>query len=114
MSKDSAAGNKESGGSKVNSPSHQQSVLLKNRAGIVVARGDLVEGRRLHGESIQEECVKIKITDITNSGAKAWFPDTFGEDELEIGMFVQWPTASITYHDAISPLATRSKRCVKV
>ena len=55
----------------------------------------------MHGESIQKECVKIKITGIINSGAKAWFSDTFGEDELEIGMFVQWPTASITYHEAM-------------
>ena len=73
-----------------------------------------MEGRRLHGESVREECMKVKITDVTNPDAKAWFLDKFGEDELEIGMFVQWPTASITYFYAISPLATRSRRCVKV
>ena len=94
---------------KRNVPSRQQSVLLKNSAGIVVARGDLMEGRHLHGASVREECTKVKITDITNPGAKAWFPDNFGEDELEIGMFVQWPTASITYHDPISPLATHQE-----
>lgn len=38
-------------------PSHQQSVLLKESTGIVVARGDLMEGRHLHGESVREECM---------------------------------------------------------
>ena len=37
----------KSGPSDVTVPSHNQSVLLKNSSGIVIARGDLMEGRHL-------------------------------------------------------------------
>ena len=76
--------------------------------------GDVMEGQHLHGETLQEGCVKIKVTNVTDPGAKLWFPDKFGEDTLEKGMFVEWPKASVIHHDAISPLATRSRRNVRV
>ena len=88
-------------------------VLLKNSNGVVIARGDVVEGQILHGESLQEGCVKIMITNVMIPEAKSWFPVKFSEDTLEKGAFVEWPRDSITYCDAISPLTTRSQRTVK-
>ena len=91
------------------------SALLKNSSGTVVATGDIIaEGQQLHGESLREGCVKIMITDVVTPEAKSWFPDKFGEDTLEKGTFVEWPTDSITHLNAISPLATRSRRNMKV
>ena len=40
--------------------------------------------------------MKVKVTDVTNPDAKTWFLDKFGEDELEIGMFMQRPTARVS------------------
>ena len=55
----------------------KSSALLKNSSGGVVAMGNLVEGQKLHGESLREGCVKITITDIIIPETKSWFPDKF-------------------------------------
>lgn len=88
--------------------------LLKDSNGIVVATGNQVEGLDLHGESLREGCVKVMIASVIIPQSKSWFTDKFGEDTLQKGMFVEWPRKSIMYHDAVSPLATRSRHNTKM
>ena len=86
-------------------------VFLKFRNGSICAVGTVLrEQTVIHGQPVRKGNLVISIEDVVQVGAKTWYPDKFGEDDLLKGAIFEWPVDTTTTTGDLSPLHTWSKK----
>ena len=88
-----------------------EKIFLKSRDGNICAIGRLLpEQTVIHGQPLGKGNGVVSIQDIIQVGAKTWYPDKFGEDDLVNGAIVEWPLNMTSKTGAFSPIHTRSRK----
>lgn len=84
---------------------------MKSRDGNIYAIGLILSNQQtIHGYPVRKGNVIISIEDVIQAGAKTWYPDKFGEDDIHKGIIVEWPHDMVSKAADPSPMHTRSNK----
>ena len=88
-----------------------EKIVLKCRDGSICAVGMLLpEQTVIHGQLLRKGNTVVSIERTIQVGAKTWYPDKFGEDDLVKGAIVEWPLNMISKSGDLSSVHTRSRK----